>query len=93
MLQIGFNAISIYSFFFSTFMSMAFLSPAPEASSEESPSADEEQAASSAAAEAKDGDDTGETQPTENGEKSDEGATTEKGDEGSEKKEWVYPES
>lgn len=65
----------------------------PEVSSEESPSADEEHAASSAAtAEAEDAKAMGETEPTENGEKS-EGATAEKGGEGTEKKEWVSPES
>ncbi|XP_038551800.1 heterochromatin protein 1-binding protein 3 isoform X2 [Micropterus salmoides] len=58
----------------------------PEVSSEESPSADEEHAASSAAtAEAEDAKAMGETEPTENGEKS-EGATAEKGGEGTEKK-------
>ncbi|XP_070815341.1 heterochromatin protein 1-binding protein 3 isoform X1 [Chaetodon trifascialis] len=58
----------------------------PEASSEESPSADEEQAASSATtAESKEAAATGATEPTENGEKA-EGAVTEKGGEGTEKK-------
>lgn len=62
-----------------------------EASSEESPSADdEEQAASSAApAEGEEGDAAGETEPTENGDKA-EGAAEEKGEEGTEKKEWVF---
>lgn len=65
----------------------------PEASSEESPSADEEQAASSAAtAEVEEAEATGETEPTENGEKA-EGAAEEKGGEGADKKEWVSPES
>lgn len=58
----------------------------PEASSEESPSADEEQPASSAATtETEEAEATGETEPTENGEKA-EGAVTEKGGEGTEKK-------
>lgn len=69
---------------------MSFLSE-PEASSEESPSADEEQAASSAAAaEAEMAD--ANTEPTENGVKT-EGAAEEKGGEGTGKKEWVSPES
>lgn len=60
----------------------------PEASSEESPSADEEQAASSAAtAEVEEGEAAGETEPTENGEKADEEAGVEKGGKGTEKKE------
>uniref|UniRef100_A0A3Q1JTA5 Heterochromatin protein 1-binding protein 3 n=1 Tax=Anabas testudineus TaxID=64144 RepID=A0A3Q1JTA5_ANATE len=60
----------------------------PEASSEESSSADKEQAASSAAAaKVEESASAGETQPTENGEKADEGAAPEKGGEGSEKKE------
>ncbi|XP_022617199.1 heterochromatin protein 1-binding protein 3 isoform X2 [Seriola dumerili] len=61
----------------------------PEASSEESPSADEEQAASSAATaevEEGEGDGVGETEPSENGEKADEGAEPEKGGKGTEKK-------
>lgn len=58
----------------------------PEASSEESPSADEEQPASSAAtAKAEEAEAAGETEPTENGEKA-EGAVTEKGGEGTDKK-------
>uniref|UniRef100_A0A3P8TM49 Heterochromatin protein 1-binding protein 3 n=1 Tax=Amphiprion percula TaxID=161767 RepID=A0A3P8TM49_AMPPE len=58
----------------------------PEASSEESPSADEEQVASSAAA-TKGDEAAGDTEPTENGEKADEGAAGEKEGEGAEKKE------
>uniref|UniRef100_A0A3B5B403 Heterochromatin protein 1-binding protein 3 n=1 Tax=Stegastes partitus TaxID=144197 RepID=A0A3B5B403_9TELE len=57
----------------------------PEASSEESPSADEEQVASSAAA--AEGETAGDAEPTENGEKADEGAAAEKEGEGTEKKE------
>lgn len=62
----------------------------PEASSEESPSADEEQVpASAATAEGDEGDEgetAGKTEPTENGEKADDGAPTEKEGEGAEKK-------
>nr|XP_046238664.1 heterochromatin protein 1-binding protein 3 isoform X2 [Scatophagus argus] len=59
----------------------------PEASSEGSPSANEEQAASSAAPDkAEEAKATGETAPTENGEKA-EGATADKGGQGTEKKE------
>lgn len=67
----------------------------PDATSEESPSADEEQAAASSAApaEGEEGEPAGETEPTENGEKADEGAAAEKGGDGTEKKEWVSPES
>lgn len=59
----------------------------PEASSEESPSADEEQVASSAAAaDGDEGEAAGDTEPTENGEKADEGAGADKEGEGTEKK-------
>lgn len=65
----------------------------PEASSEELPSADEEQAASSAtAAEAEGTEARDKIEPTENGVKS-EGTTEDKGGEGAEKKKWVSPES
>lgn len=65
----------------------------PEASSEELPSADEEQAASSAtAAEAEATEARDKIEPTENGVKS-EGTTEDKGGEGAEKKKWVSPES
>ncbi|XP_029359115.1 heterochromatin protein 1-binding protein 3 isoform X2 [Echeneis naucrates] len=60
----------------------------PEATSEESPSADQEQAASSAAtAEVKEGEAVGQTEPSENGEKAEEGAEAEKEEQGTEKKE------
>ncbi|XP_072237730.1 heterochromatin protein 1-binding protein 3 isoform X2 [Leuresthes tenuis] len=60
----------------------------PEASSEESPSADEEQAASSAApAEGEEGETAADTEPTENGEKAEEGASAEKEGEEAVKKE------
>lgn len=89
-----FNWYSLgYHIYFWLLNSNGFLLSEPEASSEESPSADEEQAASSAAtAEVEEAAATGETEPTENGEKA-EGAEAEKDGEGTEKKEWVSPES
>lgn len=57
-------------------LNVSALLPEPEASPEESPSADEEQPASSAAppAEVEEADGAGETAPAENGEKADEAA-------------------
>lgn len=73
---------------------MVSSSSEPEASSEESPSNEDEQAAPSATTDqVTDGEAAGDREPTENGEEA-EGATAEKGGgEETDKKEWVSPES